>query len=62
VNVDVLLDNWCGLSTERRREALHNLINLIIDNDPDDVGLEELLIHARNLEEEDFFGTEGARL
>lgn len=62
MNCQQVLDKWKYLSDYGRQRALHTLVDLIYDIDPDDPGLEALLIHGINIEADDGFGTEGADL
>lgn len=62
MTVHELMNEWYGLTPERKKEAVSNLVSLLIDEDELDAGIRELLIHGSYLEQDDYFGTEGARL
>ena len=62
MTVHELMEEWYGLTLERKKQAISNLVSALIDEDEMDPGIRELLIHASFLEQDDYFGTEGARL
>lgn len=62
MTVSQLFAEWDGLTIDRKKEAVSNLVSYLLNDDPDDPGIRELMIHGMYLEQDDYFGTEGARL
>ena len=62
MTVHELIREWDHLALARKKDAMSKLVSYLLDDDPDDPDIRELLIHAEFLEQDDYFGTEGARL
>lgn len=63
VTVHGLLDEWDGLTVARRKEAVKNLFDLILKDFEDHEDLiDDIVRSAAAVEQDDGFGTEGARL
>lgn len=67
MDVDTLNKEWDNLTLERRKEAMQALIGIYVERAAEgcDEAVNELtnmLSYAIELEADDYFGTEGARL
>lgn len=62
MTVHELIREWDHFTLARKKDAMSKLVSYLLDDDSDDPGIRELLIHAEFLEQDDYFGTEGARL